>query len=289
MQDAPIKQFQCRHIFTGGHRCGSPALRGEHFCYYHHTTRRPVANPEARRGRRSVFQLPMPEDRTSIQHIIGEVLRRIALNEIDPRRAGLLLYGLQTASANLPRSAKSDAAPDPVAEITHDPTLGDLAPVAEVGNTGARWSFARFLREDLERNPPRKQSLHPADPSPDSAEPTADVSAGLTLPAIQAVAACPGRRAPLTACPEPAAGSRIEDVRAGAPFIAVLSRWVGFPPQPLEVHLRRQLDHPRAARSGRAVARRRPTPVAVLRDRERRVRPAPAVEARQRHVRAVVP
>ena len=52
------KRFQCRHIFTDGHRCGSPTLlvethdatlpdrTHEDFCYYHHTTRRPHRRPD---------------------------------------------------------------------------------------------------------------------------------------------------------------------------------------------------------------------------------------------------
>ncbi|MCU1224935.1 MAG: hypothetical protein JWQ42_3028 [Edaphobacter sp.] len=100
------KRYQCRHIFTDGHRCGSVCLRREEFCYYHHTTRRPAANPRQRRGRHSAFDLPLPDsnDRSAIQLAIGEVLQRIASNDIDPRRAGLLLYGLQIASLNLPKS-----------------------------------------------------------------------------------------------------------------------------------------------------------------------------------------
>ena len=39
------KKYYCRHIFTDGHRCGSPALRNQHFCYYHHATRRPAGEP----------------------------------------------------------------------------------------------------------------------------------------------------------------------------------------------------------------------------------------------------
>ncbi len=97
------KQYQCRHIFTDGHRCASPCLRQQEFCYYHHTTRKPIANPRQRRSRRSTFDLPLPEDRSAIQASIGEVLQRIASNDIDPRRAGLLLYGLQIASLNLPK------------------------------------------------------------------------------------------------------------------------------------------------------------------------------------------
>ena len=42
-----IKRFLCRHIHTSGSRCGSPALRGESFCYYHHTTRRPARRPQS--------------------------------------------------------------------------------------------------------------------------------------------------------------------------------------------------------------------------------------------------
>ena len=38
-------RMQCRHILASGLRCGSPALKAENFCYYHHTTRRPIARP----------------------------------------------------------------------------------------------------------------------------------------------------------------------------------------------------------------------------------------------------
>jgi hypothetical protein len=46
----------CVHIFPDTHRCGSPALRGETHCYYHHPDRKPVANPYARCAHRG-FQL----------------------------------------------------------------------------------------------------------------------------------------------------------------------------------------------------------------------------------------
>jgi hypothetical protein len=138
MTDTP-KRYQCRHIFTDGHRCGSPCLRHEDFCYYHHTTRRPVQDPRQRQTRTVLFDLPMPEDRAAIQLSIGEVLRRIARNEIDPRRAGLLLYGLQIARSNLPRDPKPtrtsqdpyEPVPQPIEEITTDPEQGLLAPAAE--------------------------------------------------------------------------------------------------------------------------------------------------------------
>jgi hypothetical protein len=134
---SPAPAYQCRHIFTDGHRCGSCSLRGEQFCYYHHTTRRPVAADshrlsESRPDREAAFHLPFPEDRAAIQQSIGELIQRLASNAIDPRRAGLILYALQIAGSNLPKPDKSAATPtDTVSEIVQDPDLGTLAPAHE--------------------------------------------------------------------------------------------------------------------------------------------------------------
>ena len=183
MQDAEStttkqhKQYQCRHIFTDGHRCASPCLRQEEFCYYHHTTRKPIANPRQRRSRRSTFHLPLPDpnDRSDIQAAIGHVLQRIAANEIDPRRAGLLLYGLQIASLNLPKFqplAKPAAELQTVEEITIDPTLGVLAPRAEVSEITERKSAVAQLIERI------MQSEEEPAPTPEPA----------TIPTLQATA-----------------------------------------------------------------------------------------------------
>src|SRR6266403_4749608 len=170
------KQYQCRHIFTDGHRCASPCLRNEEFCYYHHTTRKPIANPKQRRSRRATFHLPLPEDRSAIQASIGEVLQRIASNDIDPRRAGLLLYGLQIASLNLPKIqtlAKAAAEPQTVDEITIDPTLGVLAPHTEVSEITKRKSPVAQLLERMMQSEEK-----PAAPTPEPA----------TIPTLQATA-----------------------------------------------------------------------------------------------------
>jgi hypothetical protein len=166
-----VKQYQCRHIFTDGRRCSSPCLRQEEFCYYHHTTRKPAANPKQRRSRCSTFHLPLPEDRSAIQSSIGEVLQRIAANDIDPRRAGLLLYGLQIASLNLPKQQNTQrhARPEPVEtveEITIDPTLGVLAPRAEVSGITKPRSVVtqlieRSLRSEKEEPPAQEPSILP--------------------------------------------------------------------------------------------------------------------------------
>ncbi len=167
---ATPKRFQCRHIFTGGHRCGSPALKQEFFCFYHHTSRKPVPKSEAqaRKGRRAEFTLPRPEDRSAIQHAIGEVLLRIADHGIDARRAGLLLYGLQIASLNLPKPNPKAREEETVDEIITHPTHGDIAPEAELCEAQGRRSIIRELLDELgETDEDQTASPGQAVPPPD--------------------------------------------------------------------------------------------------------------------------
>ena len=212
MQDATptkTKQYQCRHIFTDGRRCASPCLRQEEFCYYHHTTRRPVADPRQRRSRRSTFDLPHPEDRSSIQSSIGEVLRRIAANEIDTKRAGLLLYGLQIASINLPRATPPGPAPKRrlysylkadkedtsettlVKEFVVDPRFGILAPRTEIVEEERKLSVVGKLLKDLAENRVRETAAPAAkaDSEASATPPTPEPPTQPTiLPSLQATA-----------------------------------------------------------------------------------------------------
>lgn len=120
----------CRHIRTNGERCGSPALTSEVFCYYHvqlgkrHRSLNPlheqietVIHPmtlqdgtqrephtaEYIAGNPAVpLQLDFPalEDRHSIQLALSMLITALAQDRLDPKRAAILLYGLQVASAN---------------------------------------------------------------------------------------------------------------------------------------------------------------------------------------------
>ncbi len=194
------KQYQCRHIFTDGHRCASPCLRSQEFCYYHHTTRKPIANPKQRRSRRSTFHLPLPEDRSAIQASIGEVLQRIAANDIDPRRAGLLLYGLQIASLNLPkaqpatqRNSQTTTPIQTVEEITIDTTFGVLAPRTELGKTERPKSSVHLLMERILQQCGKENELdekQPKEKHPNEKEPEekAAIPQPATLPTLQATA-----------------------------------------------------------------------------------------------------
>lgn len=152
------KRYQCRHIFTDGRRCGSPCLRGEEFCYYHHTTRRPVEKCIERNLRMSTFVIPLPEDRHAIQASIAEVLQRIATCSIDTKRAGLLLYGLQIASSNLPRVQQAPPETPLLEEVVADPCLGYLAPRTEIVMEGGE------LRQEMFYTPtPVAQDPHEAE------------------------------------------------------------------------------------------------------------------------------
>src|SRR5579863_3188390 len=105
MSSYPNSIPRCEHIKVNGTQCGSPALRRNHFCYFHkrwHETRIVLNANRARRGR-AALDLPVLEDANSIQVSLMQVMRLVLSGEVDPKTAGLLLYSLQTASSNLSR------------------------------------------------------------------------------------------------------------------------------------------------------------------------------------------
>jgi hypothetical protein len=100
---------ECRHIFTSGKKCQSPALKDQNFCYFHSNTRRvpqvPLSNTKGNLGLQgqpstAVHTLPPLEDADAIQLALSDLVLALAANRIDPRRARILIYGLQVASQN---------------------------------------------------------------------------------------------------------------------------------------------------------------------------------------------
>jgi hypothetical protein len=93
--------MSCHHLHPTGNRCGSPALRGEQFCFYHHPTRR---RPRAagRKPRLPAFHLPNLEDRASIQRALAKVVSRVVSGRLDRATARLIAYSLRGANENLP-------------------------------------------------------------------------------------------------------------------------------------------------------------------------------------------
>jgi hypothetical protein len=171
--EVTTKRYICRHIHTTGNRCGSPALNGEEFCYFHHATRRgPRPADHDYLCPNSTFDLPSLEDRPSIQLAIAVVARRIALNQIDLKRGRLLLYAFRIAATNLPREPRTTEPEEieQVEAIQHDPIHGPLAPVAELIPKEERKSIVQIMLEEMRAN---QQAKDLADTEP-TEEPEAE-------------------------------------------------------------------------------------------------------------------
>jgi hypothetical protein len=86
----------CTHIKVTGVRCGSPALRGELFCYFHQRMMRGVQIPDNAR----LHPIAPIENEEAIQASLMEIINAIARNQIDLRRADLILKALHIAVKN---------------------------------------------------------------------------------------------------------------------------------------------------------------------------------------------
>jgi hypothetical protein len=111
----------CTHLFDPtptkpAHRCASPALRGETFCYYHHPTRRPLRETRsAWRIARRNFSVPTPTNREQLLDILTCVLQAVADNRVKIPHARRILYGLQQVGISLEKVDSPPSIPRPPA------------------------------------------------------------------------------------------------------------------------------------------------------------------------------
>jgi hypothetical protein len=89
----------CTHIKVTGHSCGSPALSGEKFCYFHQRMIRGVRTPPQSR----IHPMALIEDPEGIQVALIETVNAIVRNTIDLKRAALILRALSIATHNARR------------------------------------------------------------------------------------------------------------------------------------------------------------------------------------------
>ncbi|HVV72707.1 MAG TPA: hypothetical protein VHI52_14600 [Verrucomicrobiae bacterium] len=127
---------ECRHIFTSGRKCQSPALKDQPFCYFHSNTRKrptPANQPYEPyiESKEAALQLPPLEDADAIQLALTDVILALAANRIDQNRARILIYGLQVASQNHRHRSKEQEPAQTVREANEhlDGTL--IGPVKE--------------------------------------------------------------------------------------------------------------------------------------------------------------
>ncbi len=161
--DAP----RCQHTKSNGIRCGSPALKDNLFCHYHHQC--PTVVFDYHGGSfanyaESELSLPAFEDAHSIQSTVHKLVEFMLKHRIEDRKAALILYALQIASSNLKRLERELAKPEEVVtELPFDPV--------------------RAFHEERERIWQAKHAefnkAHPPDPSPGTPENTLPSSGGV--------------------------------------------------------------------------------------------------------------
>src|SRR5437870_13231893 len=154
MSDPPLSAHRRIMLAGEGARptCGSPALRNGEYCYFHSRWRAThVDLSQSAHHVSSTFDLPVLEDADSIQVALGQIMRMIVCRQVDTKSAGLLLYGLQIASANLRRTRFEPYHRDVMVDLFRVPEriIGDEAwsPAdfkdAHVGNVGRAPSPAK--------------------------------------------------------------------------------------------------------------------------------------------------
>jgi len=86
----------CTHIKVTGQQCGSPALRGEFFCYFH--TR--VIKGVQQRVDMQLHSMALLEDCESIQLSLMHVVDGLLKGTLEPVRARLIIQALRIAARN---------------------------------------------------------------------------------------------------------------------------------------------------------------------------------------------
>ncbi len=167
---------RCQHIKINGTQCASPSLRRGKFCYFHQewrptrlvigsggpalgnsnesnsnqTNSNPSNSTQSNSTQTWEVTLPVLEDANSIQMGVLEVMRLLLTRRVDPRTAGLLLYALQTASANL---ARTTFEPELPTQVVIDEKCVEHRPIGATA-----WSITKGKKYDAVKADPEVRS-----------------------------------------------------------------------------------------------------------------------------------
>jgi len=148
----------CTHIKVTGVRCGSPALKGEPFCYFHQNAIRSVRRPKQSR----LHPIALIEDEESIQYALMEVINALMKNTIDLKRATLILRALHIAVKNASRvkfAVQGKHAVTQVPEYAPPHDNADFDETSELDLPYNAWVPAKTERQIMEEKA-RAQKLH---------------------------------------------------------------------------------------------------------------------------------
>jgi hypothetical protein len=152
----PESVARCQHIKVNGTQCASPALREEKYCYFHmrwHATRMSVILKEREHW---IAGLPTLEDANSIQVGLAEVMRLLVTKEIDSKTGALLLYAMQTASANMKRTSFE---PEPTLVVIDRECVERRPLGATAWSTVARREYDEVEENDSETDDLKKDEV----------------------------------------------------------------------------------------------------------------------------------
>jgi hypothetical protein len=146
----------CTHIKVTGQRCGSPALRGEFFCYFH--TR--VIKGVQQRVDMQLHSMALLEDCESIQLSIMHVVDGLLKGTLDATRARLIIQALRIAA----RNAKNVRFDDVHYGASEQPMVREVPDYAR-----------QYLIEHPEFGPPIESKKEQINPTPEpEPQPTPD-------------------------------------------------------------------------------------------------------------------
>jgi len=130
---------RCQHVKVNGVQCASPALRRKPHCFFHERAHYEHKLSAEDKTTPRNFGFPLLEDANSIQVAIMKTVQMLGSGRLDPKIAGLMLYGLQLASSNL-RHVKFE--PEKATDVVVDEDTVDLTRLS-----GPQWSSHDFKEE----------------------------------------------------------------------------------------------------------------------------------------------
>lgn len=101
--EAPMSYRTCRHLKPDGLPCGSPALRNQPLCYFHHRElqHRLAFARDRRRAEVCDWKLPPLRTLADVQNSLRRIYNEVLADRLDLDRAGQMLYTLQQAAVPL--------------------------------------------------------------------------------------------------------------------------------------------------------------------------------------------
>ena len=137
---------RCTHIQVTGHRCGSPALKQEYFCYFHTRMIKGVQT----RVDSQIHPIALIDNAEAIQAAIMHMIDAVLKGTIDNKRAALVLKALYIAVRN---------SRNVYFHIRQDDMVREVPNYAH-----------QYLSEHPELNPPEQKVSEAKTPEPQAAE-----------------------------------------------------------------------------------------------------------------------